>query len=64
MDPAKLNYEAILIEDNHLGNQIFGLRNAEWYFASKKLPFSPKSIPSGLPDKRKNVFILQLRQNR
>jgi len=33
---AKLNYEAILIEDNHLGNQIFGLRNAEWYFASKK----------------------------
>jgi spore coat protein H len=33
---AKLNYEAILIEDTHLGNQLFGLRNAEWYFATKK----------------------------
>lgn len=32
---AKALYETVLIEENHLGNQVFGLRNAEWYFDLK-----------------------------
>lgn len=32
---AKDQYETILIEENHLGNQVFALRNSEWYFTEK-----------------------------
>lgn len=32
---AKTLYEAILVSEDHLGNQVFSLRNALWYFESK-----------------------------
>ena len=32
---AKSLYEATLIAENHLGNQLFDLRNSEWYFTEK-----------------------------
>ncbi len=32
---AKSLYEATLIAENHLGNQLFDLRNSEWYFTVK-----------------------------
>jgi spore coat protein CotH len=33
---AKSLYEAELIAQNHLGNQVFGFRNSQWYFETKK----------------------------
>lgn len=33
---AKDNYETILVEENHLGNQAFTLRNTYWYFTTKQ----------------------------
>lgn len=33
---AKALYEGVLIAENHLGNQLFSLRNSEWYFTTKK----------------------------
>lgn len=33
---AKTLYEGVLIAENHLGNQLFSLRNSEWYFTEKK----------------------------
>lgn len=32
---AKALYESILVSEDHLGNQVFSLRNAQWYFESK-----------------------------
>lgn len=32
---AKDLYEAVLQSENHLGNQVFDLRNSEWYFTEK-----------------------------
>jgi spore coat protein CotH len=32
---AKNLYEAVLIAENHLGNQAFNIRNSEWYFTQK-----------------------------
>ena len=32
---AKNLYETILQSENHLGNQVFDLRNSEWYFTAK-----------------------------
>ncbi len=32
---AKNLYQSVLVNENHLGNQVFGLRNIEWYFTEK-----------------------------
>ena len=32
---AKNLYEAVLVAEDHLGNQVFSLRNAQWYFETK-----------------------------
>ena len=32
---TKSLYELILIQENHLGNKVFRLRNMEWYFDTK-----------------------------
>jgi len=32
---AKELYEAVLVAEDHLGNQVFSLRNAQWYFETK-----------------------------
>jgi spore coat protein CotH len=34
-ETARDLYESILVAENHLGNQVFDLRNAEWYFTEK-----------------------------
>ena len=34
---AKSLYEAVLIAENHLGNQVFSLRNTKWYFETKTM---------------------------
>lgn len=33
---AKALYETVLVSENHLGNQAFGLRNIAWYMVTKK----------------------------
>lgn len=33
---VKSLYQDVLINENHLGNQVFSLRNSEWYFNTKR----------------------------
>jgi len=39
---ARALYQDVLVAENHLGNQVFDLRNAEWYFTEKTAQVTAK----------------------